>query len=306
MSQKIELDPNVTLEEDQSRQPKFSPLFMSPGGSFQKPRKPTMPLSPDKPVELQNQDGTESFSAENLVETSNTVFGITAEEQMNSDEGISYGMMQNEKCKYGLFGGAIVVELPEKFNDASMLRQIPDNQEVFVHKDSDISIIIELLEMVDVPANEMCKYHFNELNDCNEGEGDIVEANEVRNFTSTNMSSSQSPLVFPRIFTQVPDCDIGILVGKQQVRKFRSPSAPLDTVYIILIVVRLAGVETDCLISVNLPVKPEDITTEIPTIASFTQDENENEDEKGQEPILIRTLKSIIESFAVVDWSLFA
>lgn len=49
-----------------------------------------------------------------------------------------------------LFGGSISIKIPNDFNDVSEFRQVPDNQEVFVFKDSDASIVIELLE---TPSN---------------------------------------------------------------------------------------------------------------------------------------------------------
>ena len=45
-----------------------------------------------------------------------------------------------------LFGGALSISIPDVFVNASNFREIPDNQEVFVSKDSDFSFIIELLE----------------------------------------------------------------------------------------------------------------------------------------------------------------
>ncbi|KAJ3218728.1 hypothetical protein HDU67_004248 [Dinochytrium kinnereticum] len=52
-----------------------------------------------------------------------------------------------------LFGGAITISLPDRFVDASVLREVPDNQEVFIDtKGTDQSIIIELLEML--PAED--------------------------------------------------------------------------------------------------------------------------------------------------------
>lgn len=52
----------------------------------------------------------------------------------------------------GLFGGSLSIKLPDNFHfqDVSEIRQVPDNQEVFVFKNSDASIIIELLE---TPSN---------------------------------------------------------------------------------------------------------------------------------------------------------
>ncbi|KAI8622709.1 hypothetical protein BC830DRAFT_1052748, partial [Chytriomyces sp. MP71] len=45
-----------------------------------------------------------------------------------------------------LFGGAISLLLPNGYVDASQLRQVPDNQEVFVSSTDNSSIIVELLE----------------------------------------------------------------------------------------------------------------------------------------------------------------
>ena len=50
----------------------------------------------------------------------------------------------------GLFGGSLSIKLPNNFQDVSEIRQVPDNQEVFVFNNSDASIIIELLE---TPSN---------------------------------------------------------------------------------------------------------------------------------------------------------
>lgn len=56
-------------------------------------------------------------------------------------------MSYEKRC---LFGGTISINLPDNFQDVSKFRQVPDNQEVFVYKQSDASIIIELLE---TPSN---------------------------------------------------------------------------------------------------------------------------------------------------------
>jgi hypothetical protein len=53
-----------------------------------------------------------------------------------------------------LFGGAITSSIPSTFLDASDLRQIPDNQEVFVDKDGTASISFDILEKVEAPDVE--------------------------------------------------------------------------------------------------------------------------------------------------------
>lgn len=45
-----------------------------------------------------------------------------------------------------LFGGAMEILVPNGFLDVSEIRQVPDNQEVFVSNYSDASLIVELLE----------------------------------------------------------------------------------------------------------------------------------------------------------------
>nr|KAF6305459.1 RAN guanine nucleotide release factor [Pipistrellus kuhlii] len=48
---------------------------------------------------------------------------------------------------YPLFGGAFSATLPVGAIDVSDLRPIPDNQEVFCHRVTDQSLIVELLEL---------------------------------------------------------------------------------------------------------------------------------------------------------------
>ncbi|KGY15175.1 hypothetical protein PABG_11959 [Paracoccidioides brasiliensis Pb03] len=48
-----------------------------------------------------------------------------------------------------LFGGAIAIDLPEDFLDVSDIRQVPDNQEVFMSQDTQTSIIIEIVERLE-------------------------------------------------------------------------------------------------------------------------------------------------------------
>jgi hypothetical protein len=61
-----------------------------------------------------------------------------------------------------LFGGAIEVILPKSILIASTVRQIPDNQEVFLSTTSDDLIIIELLQ----PAP--MEVHFEDIAELNQ------------------------------------------------------------------------------------------------------------------------------------------
>ena len=63
--------------------------------------------------------------------------------------------------------GSFHIELingSENYVDASTIREVPDNQEVFVGKNDDTSILIDLLERV--PENDLIKameYHLEDI-----------------------------------------------------------------------------------------------------------------------------------------------
>ena len=70
-----------------------------------------------------------------------------------------------------LFGGAIEIKLPEEaagthWIDCSSVRPVPDHQEVFMHSERNLSIIIEVLESSPMTARE----HFLELAEMNEAD----------------------------------------------------------------------------------------------------------------------------------------
>lgn len=56
--------------------------------------------------------------------------------------------MSHRYTRTPLFGGALEAELPDNFADVSKLRQVPDNQEVFIDKDGFTSIIFDITERV--------------------------------------------------------------------------------------------------------------------------------------------------------------
>lgn len=63
------------------------------------------------------------------------------------NEGI-FSMTSTMMNKYECFDGAINFESDLNLIDASKFRQVPDNQEVFIGKDSEVSVIVEVLEHV--------------------------------------------------------------------------------------------------------------------------------------------------------------
>ncbi|ETO26247.1 ran-binding protein [Reticulomyxa filosa] len=77
--------------------------------------------------------------------------------------------------KRSLFGGAFEITLPETFVDLSDFRQVPDNQEVYSDANADTSVIIEIVERVDVKDEDSAKYHFDEIAECNESVETSIE-----------------------------------------------------------------------------------------------------------------------------------
>jgi len=63
-----------------------------------------------------------------------------------------------------LFGGAMTADFPSNFADASEIRQVPDQQEVWLDKDGFTSIIVEILERVDKPSDiGALEYHLKDI-----------------------------------------------------------------------------------------------------------------------------------------------
>lgn len=67
-----------------------------------------------------------------------------------------------------LFGGALSVDLGVDWLDVSDMRPVPDNQEVWMERNgAHRSLVIELLELVDVPDDEAATVHFQEISSAN-------------------------------------------------------------------------------------------------------------------------------------------
>ncbi|XP_041037291.1 ran guanine nucleotide release factor [Carcharodon carcharias] len=139
-----------------------------------------------------------------------------------------------------LFGGSFSAIIPPHSIDVSEIREIPDNQEVFIHSGTDQSIIIELLEhQIQVPDQEAARYHFADITSCNDATG--VEGTEILSVES--VSSDQIALQDPS--------STWFLSGKQRVAKFNEQAR--NTVAIHLALFRLPQYSTDILITFNDP-----------------------------------------------------
>ncbi|KAJ3069176.1 hypothetical protein HDU98_007757 [Podochytrium sp. JEL0797] len=137
-----------------------------------------------------------------------------------------------------LFGSAVSLAIPPDFSDASLLREVPDNQEVFVSTKNNESVIVELLEMEQ--DEDWPRFHFMELaavNDAALPEDAIIARRDLPLLPNMNLA---------------PGSSIAVIHGLQYSAKFNSEAK--DKVHIFLAVVRIPKVSTDLLISVNRPV----------------------------------------------------
>eukprot|EP00833_Pecoramyces_ruminatium_P010820 jgi/Orpsp1_1/1184852/evm.model.c7180000091256.1 len=180
-----------------------------------------------------------------------------------------------------LFGGAMTAIMPEAFKDASIIREVPDNQEVYVDINTDQSIIIELLEQAQDASNDECGlYHFKQLAEDNKADNYEILRNE-----------DIAPQDIPNIKI---DSIKKIVLGKQIISKFNEKDADAkNVVNIYLAVIRVPSIETDILISYNCPVY----------IGSKSSSRTQSVE--GQENVSDQIFNELIKSFNVVDWELF-
>ncbi|CAH8478558.1 unnamed protein product [Schistosoma turkestanicum] len=135
-----------------------------------------------------------------------------------------------------LFDGAFQCLLPTNVIDASDLRQIPDNQEVFVHPSTSQSITIDILEYVDANNHEdAARIHFDEISESNEATDPSI--------SSIRIVSLQNP---------DPYCSsVVLLSGRQKVTKFNQSNE--DVVFIHMALYRYTEFQADVLVLVNNP-----------------------------------------------------
>lgn len=142
---------------------------------------------------------------------------------------------------YSLFGGAITLEADLALLDASTLRQVPDTQEVLLSHDSDVSIIVEVLQCVDkaTDAADMgvaARYHFDSLAHDNDALSSKVESVDAP-------CAAAAPQTTPKP---------ALLRGTQKVRKFGKATDEHEVV-IYLAVYRLPAQNVDLVLSINDP-----------------------------------------------------
>ncbi|OWZ21685.1 hypothetical protein PHMEG_0003725 [Phytophthora megakarya] len=183
-----------------------------------------------------------------------------------------------------LFGGALSCEIPEGFTDVSTFRQVPDNQEVFANAATDQCVIVELLQFEEsVTDDQSARYFFNEIaqsNGCGPDEVTVLLEDKV------DGRLAPSAIDAPHS-TQ-------LIVGDQRVAKFKEGDHAKNVVRVYLGNIRLPGVTTDVVLSMSAPMRINP--------ASSSRDAFQFEDNSE---VAAAIFKQALQSFAVLDWSLF-
>ncbi|XXH01184.1 1,3-beta-D-glucan synthase [Hypoxylon texense] len=187
-----------------------------------------------------------------------------------------------------LYGGALVADLPANFADVSVIRQVPDNQEVYIDKDGFTSIIFDITERVGGPGSgpeidgQALTTHLEDL------VGDGAEGVKVWNTT---------PTLFSRLDEDIPAYTLIATNMPRDDPKAKSSSATTDFTAFIITLVRLEREKTDLLITINVPhihgeYDEEDIDLELGKQGKLIGD-------------AVDYAAKIWETFKVKDWGLF-
>ena len=139
-----------------------------------------------------------------------------------------------------LYGGALSVSLPTRFEDVSHFRPVPDHQEVFADTATDQSFIVEVNQLLSCSDEQAGVEHMQELADVSGAVSNAVQS-------STALPVSAFPLLSP------PPAFASLTASDMLVSKYRDSSSAANAVRVWLLVVRLAREQTDLLLILNSP-----------------------------------------------------
>ena len=136
--------------------------------------------------------------------------------------------------------------IPENAVDASKFRQVPDNQEVFLHDKNTQSLIIDILEMPDCNSVAFSKhpasFHFEVLGSDNEVNPEVL-SNGVFETDFVNIPGSS--------FCSECEVCVSSVSGIQPVKKFNQLAETNLQMHVV--VFRLEEFQTDIVLSFNDP-----------------------------------------------------
>lgn len=270
---------------------------------------------------------------------------------------------QHEFTLRKLFGGAMECLLPAAYVDVSDLRQVPDHQEAFVSRSDGVSVVIEVLSFetdIDTP----CSPPLAPVLPSGDGDGSVagIGGESARHFFddlaeangATSSTCDFCADVTHSVMPKLSKFSKAALAGRQIVTKFRGDGSP-EAVRVYLVNVRLPDVDTDLLLTVNVPYPDEASAAASPSTADafiFASDnstttpkhpnnagvdmaaggsqhsdatdcvagtpdchrreeelssrpEGEGDGDLGSDAAGVAAMRMLVESFNILDWSLF-
>lgn len=213
----------------------------------------------------------------------------------------------------GLYGGAISVQIPTDFIDASQFREIPDTQEVFVNTRQDDSIVFDLMERVEATNDQQAlKDHLSEISEINNNGSQFTQLyNETRSLVKPMIKKDSSPAYITVAIE--PAKKWGKTTELEQKENVSDEEKVLDEplLVLILVLIRLQSVETDLLVTYNTPItRVVDLQKIQTTFGKLQSNQQELDTNTSNLPVRIRegisSLRNVIDSIEVNDWSLFA
>ncbi|CDR40202.1 CYFA0S04e05798g1_1 [Cyberlindnera fabianii] len=204
-----------------------------------------------------------------------------------------------------LWGGAITTNIPDGLVDASQFRQVPDTQEVFLvptenttdyeqmHKND--TIIFDLLERVDGADVDAVKEHF----------ADIAHLNDADEWKLISIDEAKTTITPPT----KSYIGVGIEPSKKWGRDESKGKGFQPALVVVLGVVRLAKVDTDLLVTYNVPLGEAEELEGLYKIHESEQKLSSATDSDNialkRIELAVNVVKQIIENLNVADWGLF-
>ncbi|KAF3439442.1 hypothetical protein FNV43_RR17720 [Rhamnella rubrinervis] len=198
-------------------------------------------------------------------------------------------MFQDYYSERALFGGAIASTFPNRFQDVSDIRQVPDHQEVFGDPARDESLIFELLDLKqDVGDDGSATWFLQDLATEQEAEGSmVIEQSGV----------IEAPTLCYRNIPAV----VTTAVGQMAISKGRQGREAQNVVRVYVANLRLKEVTTDVLITAYEPIHINPLSESASAVgAGFAVPAAQS----GCMP-MAEVFKLAVSSFKVNDWSLF-
>ena len=223
---------------------------------------------------------------EKVVERAKRVVHVTSLD-VSSMKYVLSSLSRVKNTKYPvkeLYGGAMSIVVPKRFRDVSDFRPVPDSQEVFTCLDTSETLIVEILQYQnDVSDEKAAKFFFEELAEQNDASSFSILSSELLSVSSRPKLPSSTCVTF--------------LKGIQDAAKFREKSK--NKIAVFQCVVRLRNVLADLLITLTVPIQINLSSSSAKVVTDSVL--KHGVDLRDSENLL----RTMIHSFAVLDWSLF-